>query len=387
MPIPGVNIDKSLLGQNANFSLNTDLGSKIGLDSLKNTATAGFNKLTGAVKGAFGAKPAGLNIPTSFPRKDLAPPKTPPAANTAPPQFKPKSVPSNALVYPAFQKYFTSFTFYQYQRVGATETAKTIPTASIVLPIPQNLSESFSAEYDMPALGAVTGSVADSLIGSIRQGQSDVGGGMKDKTAGGTIAAAIGAGTIFGLSKIPKVGENAAAIGRMALGLTPNPYLAVVFRNVSMRTHSFQYKFAPRSLEEMKTVKEIIRQLKIRMLPGLTKGSDILFTFPDTCDITYKRNDNTFDFIKIKKCVLKDLSVNYSPNGPAFFKTGDPVVVEIQMTFQEIAPFTREDMGEGRELVALNEIPVNSESPLPRPANPLPGTSPGTGQISDNPAA
>lgn len=363
MPLPGVNIDTSLLGQNGNFSAGTDLGSKIGFDSLKSTASAGIDKLTNAVKGIFGARPTGLQIPTSFPSKNMAPSSVPPAANTAPPEFKkPNSVLGSALVYPAYQKYFTTFTFYQYIRANASDVARNTPTVSIVLPLPQNISEQFNASYDEPSMGTIVGTLNDSVLNSIRRNQGA--GENFNRTASGTATALVGAGLLNALSGVPKFGEAAAAAGKLAAGATPNPYIAVVFRNIELRTHQFQYRFAPRSLQELQTVKQIIRHLKTRMLPGTTEGSQVLFTFPDTCEISYKNGDQSFDYIKLKTCVLKDLSINYSPNGPAFFKTGDPAIIDISMTFREIAPFTRMDSEKGYSFENRTFKP---------PAKPLPG--------------
>lgn len=54
---------------------------------------------------------------------------------------------------------------------------------------------------------------------------------------------------------------------------------------------------------------------------------------------------------------MTGLSVNYSPNGPAFFKTGDPVIVDISMTFKEMSAFTRLDVEDKRDAVVLPQAP------------------------------
>ena len=140
-------------------------------------------------------------------------------------------------------------------------------------------------------------------------------------------------------------GATGSAVAQIASGTAPNPNLAVLFKNIGLRDHSFSYRFAPHSEQELKTLKEIIKQLKIRMLPGFVSAADALYTFPDMCDISF--TPGAVESFKIKRCVLTNLSVNYAPNGPAFFKTGDPVVVEISMQFKEMSPVTRRDFGEG----------------------------------------
>jgi hypothetical protein len=351
---------------NSGFSQLKDLGSKVNLDGAKNLVSSGIDKISGAAKGLFAAKVPSFNLPTSFAKSpDFGPRSASTAAqgsgdmhrkserayaNSPEASRKMFKAPEGATyVYPANQKYYTLFTFNQYERIKANDAPKEKTSISIVLPMPPELREEFSVNYTEPALG-IFGSAADSAVKGIRTMLGDNGVPKDDKTLEGSILAAAGAGAIKGVEKLG--GETAGAIARMATGVTPNPYLAVVFQNVALRSHTFQYRFSPRSEEELKILKNIIKELKKRMLPGLTKGADLLFTFPDTCDISFGPNKDIP--YKIKKCVMQTLNVNYSPNGPAFFKTGDPVIVDIQMTFREMSAFTRVDMGEEQK-----------ESPIP----------------------
>ena len=359
---------------NSGFSQLKDLGSKVNLDSAKNLISGGVSKLSDAAKGLLGTKVPSFNLPTSFPKspdfgpRSVAPPaqgsadmhrRSERAYATSPEASRKmfKQPAGAAYVYPANQKYYTLFTFNQYERILPNEAPKEKTSISIVLPMPPDLREEFGINYTEPSLG-VFGSVADSTIKGVRSSLSSnpYSGAIEgiDKTLAGSIVGVAGAGMIKGLEKVG--GETTGAIARMATGLTPNPYLAVVFKDVSLRSHTFQYRFAPRSLEELQTLKKIIYELKKRILPGMTKGSDVLFTFPDTCDIKFGPTENLP--YKIKKCVMTSMTVNYSPNGPAFFKTGDPVIVDIQMTFREMSAFTRLDLGEEREDVKIPEAPL-----------------------------
>jgi hypothetical protein len=363
---------------NSGFSQLKDLGSKVNLDSAKNLISSGVDRVSGAAKGLFASKVPSFNLPTSFPKSpDFGPNSASIAAQGSADMHRKserayanspeasrkmfKAPDGAAYVYPANQKYYTLFTFNQYERIKANEAPKEKTSVSIVLPMPPDLREEFNVGYAEPSLGIV-GSVADSVIKGVRsaQGASTSQGSTSDKDLGSSVYAAIGSGIIKGLESIPKGGETAGAIARMATGLSPNPYLAVVFKDVALRSHTFQYRFSPRSEAELKTLKNIIRELKKRMLPGLTQGSDLLFTFPDTCDISFGPTKDVP--YRIKKCVMTSMSVNYSPNGPAFFKTGDPVIVDIQMTFREMSAFTRIDLGEEREAAALPQAPPGNRA-------------------------
>ena len=80
------------------------------------------------------------------------------------------------------------------------------------------------------------------------------------------------------------------------------------------------------------------------MLPRVSENT-MLFSYPSTCDISFHNGDNKEVPYKIKRCVMKSLTVNYAPNGtPAFFKSGDPVMVEVSMSFMEMSPFTANDV-------------------------------------------
>lgn len=361
---------------NSGYSQLKDIGSKVNLDSAKNLVSSGVDKISGAAKNLFGGKVPSFNLPTSFKRSpDFGPTPASVAAQgsanvhrnlagyAASPEATRKmfEAPDIATyVYPANQKYYTLFTFNQYERIVPNQAPKEKTSISIVLPMPPELKENFNVRYAEPALG-IYGSVADSTIKGVRTALGDSNVPKDDKTLEGSIVALAGAGAIKGIEKIG--GETGGAIARLATGVSPNPYLAVVFQDVQLREHTFQYRFSPRSLQELSTLKSIIKELKKRMLPGLTKGADLLFTFPDTCDISFGP-DKRIPY-EIKRCVMTNLSVNYSPNGPAFFKTGDPVIVDIAMSFREMSVFTRADMGEDK-----SDLPVKLPPSTPPPSTP-----------------
>lgn len=312
------------------------LADKVSLNGLKDIANKGVAGLSKAAGGLFAKSPA-AQIQTSFPTNGL-PRIAPDAAEPGPPPALKSTVPVSALTYPTDLKYFTMFKFATYQRILPTDKPKQQYTATIVLPMPSNLNENFNVDYRTPDLG-VAGAAADQLMRNFAD--TGVRGGANDATIEGVAAGAI---TAAGAALLGQT-SMAADVARIVTGLTPNPYEAVIFNNVKLRSHTFQYRFAPNSRAELETVKKIIKQLKKSMLPGFIKGSaDTAFTFPETCEITFGPNKEIP--YKLKRCVLDGLTINYSPNGPAFFKTGDPVIVDVSMSFKEIEPYTRRDEGE-----------------------------------------
>jgi len=332
-------------GVQSAFSSASSLAEKVGVQDIAGGIKDSFGKASDAIGGIFKKAPS-VKADTSFPSSTL------PRAATRreeTPQFV-APVPGTPLIYPVDMKYYTKFTFYQYKRIIATEAPKQLPTSTIVLPMPSNLSESFNVNYDTPELGAIGGAATEAAIRAAQTIQNESG--FINKVVQGAVSAAgtataAGIGSAVGLTASLNILKNAKIqtggdIVKKVTGLTPNPFIATIFKNVQMRSHQFSYRFTPNNLKELQTVKAIIKQLKLRMLPDFLEGSlDMAFTFPDTCEIAFGPASNPP--YKIKRSVLKDMSVNYSPNGPAFFKTGDPVIVEITLSFIEVEPYTRRD--------------------------------------------
>lgn len=332
---------------NSVFSTNSSIAQKIGLTDIANKVSSGLGSISAAAQSLFKTSP--LNIKSSFASTDFKSSalssiakngQTPEEARRANGNYK-----YDTMVYPADIKYMTLFSFYKYERVTLDAPPKSIPIATIALPMPANLAEAFAVDYDTPALGPAVGAASNAVINAFRPG----GGGIKGLTpasiadAGQKVAEVAGAVGMNALKSAPVGGETLFNLASIAAGVAPNPHLAVIFRNIGLREHSFSYKFAPNSKEEMILLKRIVKQFKHSMLPGMTQAAETLFTFPDTCKISFQP-DETKPY-KIKECVLASLNVNYAPGGsPAFFKTGDPTMVEISMTFKEISPFTRKDL-------------------------------------------
>lgn len=316
------------------YAVKDSIGAKVSSLNIAQSINAGVDKFSSALQEASGKVP-GLKVLSSFISKDL--PK-PPAqgGGTSPAEAKKSSaVFAGALSFPSAMKYYTKFTFKEYDKKVVNQVAKDQPTVVIILPRPNDMHESFGVAYAEPALGPILGNAADSVVKAMR-GEN---GAEKASIFGENMVAGAEAGI---LNQLKKGGfEKTAALGSMGLGVAPNPNLAVLFENIGLREHNFSYKFAPTSRQELQTLKNIIRQLKTRMLPGM--DTQMLFTFPDVCDIEFgPTKDNPYT---IKRCVMTSLNVNYTPMGsPAFFKTGDPVMVEIQMAFKETSPFTRVDV-------------------------------------------
>jgi hypothetical protein len=88
----------------------------------------------------------------------------------------------------------------------------------------------------------------------------------------------------------------------------------------------------PKTPSESARLRQIVKAIRDRMVPK--KLNTQFLGYPDKVDIDIFPLNPYID--KFKTCVIESMSVNYTPNGPAFYgSTLRPMVVELQLTFKE----------------------------------------------------
>ena len=233
--------------------------------------------------------------------------------------------------------------------------------AMIALPIPSNLSTGYGAKYDTGTGIGVLGAAARDIARSGDPVQS-----AADYASSGQLGSDIvNQAKAIGLQASPEVlallgagvsGPAGAGVGfalggiargaAAGAGIAVNPHLAVIFDGVNFRTHSFQYKFSPRSSGESNNVREIIKIFKKHMLPSLSDGN-AFFEYPDEFKIKFNSKNENFLF-KIGTSVLTDVQINYNPDGGSYFhQNGAPVSVSMQLSFTELDILTQAKIEEG----------------------------------------
>lgn len=246
-------------------------------------------------------------------------------------------------------KYFVRFTFSKYSRPQALQPKEEIPTLHVILPMPPQLMEDYSIGYKTPELGAVIGAASDLAQRAISgtMGAEDLGRavGSSFNRDTGVVAARTAVVSAMSKSSNPIISGSSEAAGAAfdrAIGAVPNPHLAVIFERVNLRNYNFTYRFSPNSEKELQSLKKIVKEIKKRILPQ-KRDNQFVLTFPQVCNVTFGGVPK--DILIIKDCVVEDLKVNYTPQGsPAFFKTGDPVEVEISLSLKEVEAQTAEDI-------------------------------------------
>jgi len=219
----------------------------------------------------------------------------------------------------------------------------------IALYMPDTLQFEYKQSYDELSL---TKNLAG-LVG-VAAAEQFVEGGNKEKALD-AVKAAI---SMVAGSKLGDIGRAGAFLG---FGAVVNPMLEVIYNSPSFRSFDYIFKFYPRDEREAIEVQKIINLLQYHQAPEVkTDGSISLLIPPSEFDIKFyysgKENEN---IPKIGSCVLRNIQVNYAPQGWAAYEvpgqeatlggTGMPVGIEMALSFQEVTYLTKNITNEYEE--------------------------------------
>ena len=196
--------------------------------------------------------------------------------------------------------------------------------ASVILPMPSNITDTNQVSYSDDTLDAVTAEVAGyagslmrsssateiaNTMTSFVQGIGNRADQLKDIYLGQLAASAAqiaGVGNIT-LNQILARGENQIL----------NPNMELLFNAPTIRNFRFSFKMTPRDEKESEEVKNIIRTFKVNMAP---KASDKFFLgAPNIFQLSYIETDRETGRVsdhkflhKFKQCALTDITMNLS---------------------------------------------------------------------------
>jgi hypothetical protein len=136
-----------------------------------------------------------------------------------------------------------------------------------------------------------------------------------------------------------------------------NPYMEFLFRGVSPRQFSFDFKFFPKNAKETENVRNIIKLFRKSALPELKDTGGFLgsfYTYPNEFDIYLMSNSTVNKYLfKTSTCALINVSVNYAPQGQLAFheeiagEGSPPVAIAMSLSFTELELMHRERLEEG----------------------------------------
>lgn len=232
---------------------------------------------------------------------------------------------------------------------GGVKTVKDAGSASaivdsIYLPMPEQLLDSTSLKIAGTELGAA-GNAFAKISNTFARGDivNSISNALKNVDTQAVASTMVSKAAKEFLSAVP--GLQGAQQGIEAgLGATFNPYAALTFEGVNIKTYTWNWVLSPRTTTETTILQTIIRKLKINSLPnyknfGKLKGRAFL-GYPNVClpIIT------GVDTLVMKPTMISNINVDYAGAGElAFLEGGNPAAVKIEITLQEMQIWTRED--------------------------------------------
>jgi len=229
-------------------------------------------------------------------------------------------------------------------------------TDSVAIYLPAVAKDDLTAQYSGVSTG-LAGLAAAGGIDFVKAMQrNDFEGASRELVSGAKtiVAESLKTAAAEIVDMIPGV-EGSLDLFNKAFGQAENPYMEVIFKNLSLRTFEYSFQFAPRSEDETHDVQAIIKLFRFHMAPELKGNNHRYLTLPSTFDIHYMFQDsptslqpqeNSF-YSKIATCVLEDCSVDYSPGGVHSFADGAPTQINMTLSFKETELLTKDKINNG----------------------------------------
>lgn len=220
------------------------------------------------------------------------------------------------------------------------------------LPIPQQgIRDIFNMYYPTPLeLGALGGSMeslskfANDPSGQIASIVGDTLGVITKRVADAAVSAG---GAQLGIGT-----QQAEGALELVTGIIENPNLALLFKGVQLRNHTFEWRFMPRSQDESRAIADLVRQLKSDALPSKEEligdkkiTSAFLLKYPHVAFFEIRGPSGDLITFNDAGSFITDIRVDYTGGGElAFFKnTLEPAEVILSIALTERRILTRED--------------------------------------------
>jgi hypothetical protein len=214
-------------------------------------------------------------------------------------------------------------------------------TYAIALTMPENLAVSYQNNFDQLSLTSALGG-----FGLAAQALASTDG--RGENANPFIAEAAG-----------RIAENILNEDFRKLGLfaatgrTVNPQLELIYNSPALRQFTLDFRLIPRNAEESSAIGTILQVLKYQAAPQISAGTSGRYFIPPSqfqlefYDGIDHAMPNQFLF-KTKKCVLEDISIDYSGGGSfTTFYTGAPVEIRLSLKFTETVIIDQNAVAEG----------------------------------------
>lgn len=229
--------------------------------------------------------------------------------------------------------------------------------ASIVLPIPTNIEDTFSIQVNQFELGPTGALAADALTGNLDTVMSDLSGLVKGEngelSAAGLLSTFKAASGFFGRNALDSLGINGlSGAVDVTTGTAVNPHVALRFEGVNLKNHEFTWTLSPENESEAARIRDMIKFIRAKILPTYNTSQDTtaggsaisraLLDYPSLVDIFFTGLDQSYLYY-FKPAMVSNFKTNYSPNGLAFNRGGKPAVIQMSMSLTEARIHTSAD--------------------------------------------
>ena len=241
-------------------------------------------------------------------------------------------------------------------------------TASVVLPLPSNLTDTYSIQVGPAQLGSTGAAVLDVAQGIQANGVSSVvqeglaqasemgAAAAKLVTGDADINSLFGAGSAikyFARSAVDNVFPGAGLALDVATRTAINPHATLNFDVVNLKEYTFNWSLAPKNSADSTRLVNIVNKFKDHFLPeyeeikGFTGSTSsfgrALLKYPDLVEISLLGVDENYYFSFTKPGMISDFVTNYTPQGQAILKGGRPAFIDMSITFKEASIRTRQN--------------------------------------------
>ena len=240
--------------------------------------------------------------------------------------------------------------FQIYDRGSPESGGSFSPGDKIFLPIPENLSTGFNMRFEERDTGALGDLANGDAVRNAIKTYKDVGS-VGEAVSGITVGEAqdaikaIAQRSIF--AGLNSVSETLGGIASQNAGIVNNPLPTVFFKGMDLRSFTWTWKLVPKSSEDAGAIKNILKTLRKNVLPEKLDGATTYLKYPNMVlpNVLEGGGAANLDLYgKFKKSSVKELLINYTAEGTsAYFVDGHPVAINLQITFQEIEAYTKED--------------------------------------------
>lgn len=262
---------------------------------------------------------------------------------------------------PEPNSYYTRLSIGPYKKDDAFKQASFDTSLVVHLPLPTEMRDDTTVSYtnvNLETVGdAFLGRSNDQMINSAvlrnignltSAGLSATGKGFSNALANrADVIGALGGAFMNTVQSLLPPEQVASAI-QQKYGAAPNPNPSVQFQGPVLRDFTLSWAFYPKNQNESRTINDLIKKLKGRALPSDNdQNGGAILNYPHVCQLNFFPwdtegtgsngwSDNSI--IKIKKCFMSGVNVNYNAFGtPGFFEgTRLPISYQLTISFKEI---------------------------------------------------